>query len=242
MIFPLLPRKVYWLALMLALVSGASAQTNTNAPDSLAATQLELTNAYSRVLAIVNQPVKAYMRGADTSASKFSPGWFHPGATRPDFNTVDIRQTQEFPYNNSKFVTSDVTPGLVFLGSDLEFNSMTKYFYTNRTLPKHKLTEAQMLEVNRLYRIIGRCEGEIAKAKMASDLSAAPAEVVATNSDQSLQPAATTNGETETVVPGQSFESIRKIPKLTRILYGSILIFVLLLLVTMLRIFKKKSE
>jgi len=38
----------------------------------------------------------------------YSPGRFHPGATKPDFSTVDIRATQEFPYDGN--VTSDVTP------------------------------------------------------------------------------------------------------------------------------------
>ena len=40
---------------------------------------------------------------------------------------------------------------------------MTKYFYTDRTLPKKKLSETELLEINRLYRIIGRCERELAK-------------------------------------------------------------------------------
>ena len=51
------------------------------------------------------------------------------------------------------------------MGHDLEFNPMTKYFYTDRSLPKKKLTEAEMLEINRLYRIIGRDEQHLAKVK-----------------------------------------------------------------------------
>jgi hypothetical protein len=43
----------------------------------------------------------------------------------------------------------------------LEFNAMTKYFYTDRSLPKKKLTEAEMVEINRLYEIIGRCEQQL---------------------------------------------------------------------------------
>jgi len=62
------------------------------------------------------------------------------------------------PYAKFDYVTSDLNPNLVYLGHQLEFNSMTKYFYTDRTVPKKKLTEAEMLEINRLYRIIGRCE------------------------------------------------------------------------------------
>jgi hypothetical protein len=89
------------------------------------------------------------------------PAWFHDGAITPDFNTVDIRQTQEFPYTNAPYVICDLVPGVAFIGKELEFNSMTKYFYTNRSLPKHRLSEANMEEINKLYRVIGRCESEI---------------------------------------------------------------------------------
>jgi hypothetical protein len=40
---------------------------------------------------------------------------------------------------------------------------MTKYFYEDRSLPKKKLTEAEMLEINRLYRVIGQCEQQLAR-------------------------------------------------------------------------------
>ena len=93
--------------------------------------------------------------------SEFSQGWFHEGATKPHFRTVDIRKTQEFPYDQSPYVTSDLNPGVVFVGRQLEFNAMTKYFYADRSVPKKRLTEAEMLEVNRLYHIIGRCEAQL---------------------------------------------------------------------------------
>jgi hypothetical protein len=38
---------------------------------------------------------------------------------------------------------------------------MTKYFYIDRSLPKKKLTEAEMLEINKLYRVIGACEEQL---------------------------------------------------------------------------------
>jgi hypothetical protein len=56
-----------------------------------------------------------------------------------------------------------LNPGVVFLGQEVEFNAATKYFYTDRTLPKKKLSEEEMFEINRLYRIIGRCEQQIAE-------------------------------------------------------------------------------
>lgn len=212
---------------------GDSSSNSTNTAPSgtkeeqLAAFKLEMTNAYQRVLQIVNQPVKAYARPEDTPVSVYSPGWFHPGASKPDFNTVDIRKTQELTYAKSRFATSDLNPGIVYLGQDLEFNSMTKYFYTNRTIPKHKLTEAEMLEINQLYRVIGRCEDGIRR------LYAPPAE----NAVQSTA----SDGETEVVVPGQSFEAIRRIPKQTRVLYGGIAIGVLVLLLIVRRLLRRKS-
>ncbi|HZV35696.1 MAG TPA: hypothetical protein VFB72_14070 [Verrucomicrobiae bacterium] len=209
-------------------------QDATNSPaagtkeEQIAAAKQEMSNAVSRVCEIVNRPVKAYVRQGDISVSKYSPGWFHPGATKPDFNTVDVRKTQEFPYADKRFVTSDLNPGIVFVGQDLEFNSMLKYFYTNRTLPKRKLTEDEMLEINKLYRTIGKCEGDIARLN-------APPETAATAQ------ADATNAETgEVVIPGQSFETIRSIPRRTRAIYACIAIGLLLLMVIILRVLRAK--
>ena len=153
---------------LLLLVAGhclsAAAQPATNSP-STRSIQSEMDGAIHQVEKIVNQPVLAYRHAAGMQVSVYSPGWFHEGASKPDFNNVDVRTTQETPYAQHEYVTSDLNPGLVFLGRDLEFNSMTKYFYTNRTLPKKKLTDAEMQEINRLYRIIGRCELQLAKAR-----------------------------------------------------------------------------
>jgi len=140
-----------------------SLKLGTNGSGTLASYQLEMTNAYQRVLQIVNRPVKAYKRAKNMQVWKSSPGWFHEGAIEPDYNNVDVRQSQQLIYADHKYHTSDLNPGLVFIGTDLEFNAMTKFFYTNRSLPKCKLTEAEMLEINQLYRTIGRCKSEIAR-------------------------------------------------------------------------------
>src|SRR5207249_6894936 len=121
----------------------------------------EMEDAIARVREIVNQPVTALTRTPEIETATYSPGWFHEGAEKPDFNRVDVRTTQQLSYGQHKYVTSDLNPGVVFVGNELEFNPMTKYFYTDRSLPKKKLTEAEMLEINRLYRIIGRCEHEL---------------------------------------------------------------------------------
>jgi len=118
----------------------------------------EMNAAVNRVKEIVNQPVRRLTMGDAAQAALFQPGWFHPGALTPDFEHVDIRASQEFAqYAQWPFVTSDVTPGFMFVGTEVEFNAMTKFFYTDRSLPKAKLTEQEMLEINDLYRVIGKC-------------------------------------------------------------------------------------
>ena len=65
------------------------------------------------------------------------------------------------PYARHEYVTSNLNPGVDFVGAELEFNSMTKFFYSDRSVPKKKLAESEMLEINRLYRIIGQCEQQL---------------------------------------------------------------------------------
>jgi hypothetical protein len=114
----------------------------------------DVNEAIERVKQIVNQPVQSYPRDPSARVTVYSPGWFHPGAIEPDFRNVDVRRTQDLSYGRREWVTSDVNPGVMFRGADVEFNAMTKYFYTDRSLPKKRLTEEEMLEINRLYRVI----------------------------------------------------------------------------------------
>ncbi len=123
--------------------------------------QAIMDDAIARVKAIVNQPVRQLARTPEMSVSTSSPGWFHQGAIKPDFQTVDVRATQDTQFDRRPFITSDLNPGVVFVGPETEFNPMTKYFYVDRSLPKKKLTEAEMVEINRLYRIIGQCEEKL---------------------------------------------------------------------------------
>ena len=113
----------------------------------------ETARAEQRVIAIVNQPITHLPRSSPDGV--FSPGWFHPGAIKPDFNHVDVRATQEFPYDGYIHVTSNLNPSEMFIGSELEFNPMTKYFYRDRSLPKKRLSDAEMVKINGLYRVIG---------------------------------------------------------------------------------------
>jgi hypothetical protein len=124
---------------------------------SIEKANVEAARAEQRVVEIVNQPITHLPRSGPVSV--FSPGWFHPGATKPDFNNVDIRATQELTYEG--YVASDLNPSEMFMGSELEFNAMTKYFYTDRTLPKKRLSDAEMVKINDLYRVIGHDEQAI---------------------------------------------------------------------------------
>jgi hypothetical protein len=121
--------------------------------------------ARQSAIAIINQPVTHLPRTPE--AEVFSPGWFHARAIEPDFNTADIRQSQEFPYANATYVTSDVNPDEMFMGKELEFNAMTKYFYADRSIPKKRLSESEMLEINLLYRTIGHDRQALAKPQAA---------------------------------------------------------------------------
>lgn len=123
------------------------------------------TRAVDRVKAIVNQPVRSLPRSAVEEFSNYREGWFHAGALTPDFNNVDIRKTQKLAYKDSPYVSSYLNPNVVFVGPELEFNPMTKYFYVDRTVPKKKLTEAEMIEINQLYRIIGKCDSMLSALK-----------------------------------------------------------------------------
>lgn len=208
-------------------VAASGLAADTSKADSLATYMSDRTNAWLRVLEIVNRPVVAYRRAPAMSVAVLTEGWFHEGAIKPDFNTVDVRQTQEFPYAKNRYITSRLNPGFVFLGPELEFNAMLKYFYTNRSLPKRRLTEAEMIEINDLYRIIGRCEDEI--AQLQAPRSSSKVKAVKVNEDAADAPE-----------PGQSFERVRAIPRGTRILFGGIAI-VLLLVILVVRAMKKTS-
>lgn len=152
---PVLSFVVASLALVMPLAR-ANAQAAQPPAPSIAQLDADAASAKERVIEIVNQPITHLPR--TDQAGVYSPGWFHPGAEKPDFDTVDVRATQQLIYPSGGYVTSDLNPNEMFVGGDLEFNAMTKYFYTDRTLPKARLNEAEMLEINRLYRVIGRDE------------------------------------------------------------------------------------
>jgi hypothetical protein len=144
---------------MLLLVPALAGAASTE--DEIAALKAQKNNAIFKVQDIVNQPVTHLKRTPGMVGVAEYDFWFDPGAITPDFDHVDVRTTQNLQYQSYQYVTSPQNPGEVFLGSELEFNAQTKYFYTDRSLPKKKLTEAEMEEINQLYRIIGHCNDQL---------------------------------------------------------------------------------
>jgi hypothetical protein len=169
------------LGLVLLLAPAAQAAEQAAAPEDAAAVTKDMKAAIEKVAKIVNQPVVRLPRTGDTTGlGLFSPGWFHPGAIKPDFDHVDVRKSQELTYQQYVYVSSDLNPTEMFIGRDLEFNAMTKYFYLDRSLPKKRLTEAEMVEINRLYRIIGADERKLAELRGEKPAdTAGPAETTA---------------------------------------------------------------
>lgn len=147
------------LLLFLNICSALPASAESR-EDEIAALQKEKTEAIFKVEDIVNQPVTHLKRTPDMVVKNFTD-WGQHDAITPDFDSVDVRATQRPMFDGYQYVTCDLNPGEVFIGHELEFNKMTKYFYTDYSVPKKKLTEAEMLEINRLCRIIGRCNQQL---------------------------------------------------------------------------------
>ncbi|MBI1214643.1 MAG: hypothetical protein GC185_02355 [Alphaproteobacteria bacterium] len=129
------------------------------------AVSAEMTDAINKAAAIINQPVAPVAYDPSFHVGYYSPGWFHKGAIKPNFDAVDVRKTQELPYAKFDYVRSDLNPDIMFPGAQLEFNRMTKYFYADRSVPKKRLTQKEMIEINALYRIIGKDEKRLTDIK-----------------------------------------------------------------------------
>jgi hypothetical protein len=153
----------YLLFIVLLGVCQASGAQQVKVDAQRASLETEEQAAIQDVRKIVNQPVTQHPRTEEMDVATYMPGWFLAGAKKPDFINVDVRRTQDTSYGKHEYVTSDLNPGVAFVGKEVEFNPMTKYFYTDRSIPKKRLSEPEMIEINRLYRIIGRCEQQLAE-------------------------------------------------------------------------------
>lgn len=178
--------------------------------EQINATTVAMNDAIRHVKVIVNQPVSQLPFSDEVRVASVHPGWFHEGAVKPHFALVDVRTTQQKLYDQYEYVTSDLNPGIMFKGSDLEFNIMTKYFYEDRNLPKKKLTETEMLEINRLYRVIGDCELRLAQLRSMPVPASVP---VAQTPIPAVQPSAPPAGtEPKPLVPAKPMTAAAQTP------------------------------
>jgi hypothetical protein len=150
------------------------AQLPAASPRTVESATAEMNAAINKVKYIVNDPVTPIRRTPGMRVSTY-PMWFHEGVSKPDFNTVEVQKTQELSYEKFEYVALESDPNFVYPGKQLEFNSMTKYFYTDRSAPKKKLSESEMAAINQLYRVIGRCEKELEALKKPGGASAGDA-------------------------------------------------------------------
>src|ERR1700722_4669423 len=109
--------------------SAASALTSigpdNKVPDS-ADPKMVMDAAVARVKEIVNQPVRAVPDTRDLENVGHGADWFHPGAIKPDFDTLDVRKTQDTSnYDRYNYIRCDLNPGVAFPTKEIEFNSMT---------------------------------------------------------------------------------------------------------------------
>ena len=155
-------------------------------PDRLAAAiqaqgtaaRRELEAAMGRVRGIVNQTPPTVPR-PPLGAESYHYG-FHPGALTPDFAHADLYSTRELWKGD--YVNMDTAPGVFYRSADCEFNPQTKFFYTNRDVPKKKLTDAEIAEVVRLYRAIAADQGVLAALpQRLHDAQGASADLLALN-------------------------------------------------------------
>ena len=134
------------------VTNGGAAPAASGAP----ATRAGLDAAVARIRAIVNQVTPVVTKPPD--AESWHMG-FHPGALKPDFDHTDIVSGREA--YQGEYISMDGAPGVFYLGAQCEFNSQTKFFYTNRQLPKKKLADTEYQELVRLYRFVGKCQRDL---------------------------------------------------------------------------------
>ncbi len=138
---------------------GSSAPAAGNAPPPGAeapVTRAQMEAAVQRAQAIVNQVPPTVTKPPGAQSWNYG---YHPGATKPDFNKTDIVSGRELWLHD--YIDMQGSPGVYYRGTDCEFNSQTKFFFTNRSLPKKRLTDAEYQELVRLYRFLGRCEHDL---------------------------------------------------------------------------------
>jgi hypothetical protein len=133
------------------------------AAEQIAKDQDEMNRAVEQAKLIINKPANSVPIKDGMNITWWDDTWFHPGAAVPDYAKVDITKSQELQYLKYEYVATKLHPETAYPGGGLEFNAMTKIFYTDRSVPKRRLTRSEMAAVNRLYRVIGRCKADLVR-------------------------------------------------------------------------------
>lgn len=154
----------------------ATAGTDASAkptPLEIASIRLKRARTEDRVRALVNQPPPSLPRTVRMRVQTNAGAWYPETATAPDYANVDVRATQQKNYDGKGYLATAAAPGVVYLGDELEFNPLLNYYYVDRTLPKKKLTSAEMEQINALFREIAECDQQLKSPRPSSDAKTA---------------------------------------------------------------------
>jgi hypothetical protein len=127
-------------------------------PTSVSEARRKLETALASAREIINQPVQGTPvtpQMLKQSAEQHLAGWDYLPAQTPNFIDAHIEDTQWLDTLGADWVTCNLTPGLAFRAKDLETNVQTRFFYTDLTLPKKRLSAEEMAQLDVIYHQIG---------------------------------------------------------------------------------------
>jgi hypothetical protein len=116
-------------------------------------------------LQTVTQQIQAIVNQTPTTRPDKIGGtiWigFHDGAIKPKLKFITLEQLKA----GREFYTADTAwmqgaPNVFYVAREIEFNPMTKYFYTDRTKAKKRLSEAEYDQLLPLYHRLGDLEAQ----------------------------------------------------------------------------------
>ncbi len=117
-----------------------------------AAARGEFDKTTRKVQAIVNQTPPIVPKPADDAEVYHYS--YHPGANAPDYDAENLLATREIWKGEYAYIEG--VPNVYYRSAECEFNPQTKYFYTSRTVPKKKLSDAEYGELTRLFHLLGQ--------------------------------------------------------------------------------------
>lgn len=139
----------------------------------IAAIRLKRARTEDRIRTLVNQPPPGVPRTVRMRVQTISGAWYPETATAPDYATADVRTSQQKNYDGRGYLATGSNPGLAYFGDELEFNPVLNYFYVDRSVPKRKLTSAEMDQINGLFREIADCDKRLKSSRPPVDANSA---------------------------------------------------------------------